>query len=453
MRRSHFALLMLLAGAAACGGRARGIDSDPRSVSIARPLEVYHDLGMLVGPGDFPAVARFTTLAGPADSTFVLLTMSMPNSAIRFLRDESAFYAEYRVNATLLRDTITARQIDRRETVRVASFAETNRIEESIIFQDAMTLLPGRYIVRLQVADQNSSRGFRGLDTIDVPAYPRDRRITQPLVLYGAASRDSVAERPAMIVNPRNTVPYGGGGPRIYLEQYGAAAPEPVELRVVDESGTLVWQTTAAMTDGNSTLRHATISVPDGVLPIGRLWLEAAAADGQPLREPLMVAISDEWMVANFDEVLRFLRHIAFNSELDSLRRTTGAERNAVWERFWARRDPLPATPANEFREQFFERVKHANDEFSETGRLGWETDRGEVYIILGPPDYTFQNVLNREHVVQVNVVEWLYETLPGGRLVLQFFDRSGFGRYELTEASKAAFNTMAARIKGRPGS
>lgn len=53
---------------------------------------------------------------------------------------------------------------------------------------------------------------------------------------------------------------------------------------------------------------------------------------------------------------------------------------------FWARRDPSPATPANEFRAMFDERVRYADDKFSMGRRKGSMTDRGKLVILFGSP-------------------------------------------------------------------
>ena len=176
--------------------------------------------------------------------------------------------------------------------------------------------------------------------------------------------------------------------------------------------------------------------------------MEASVEGGKALRTPFLISISDQWMVANFGEVLRFLEYIANPVEVDSLRRAQGSHRREAWDRFWAKRDPLPATPINEFREQFFERIRVATEQFSETGRPGWDTDRGEVYIVFGAPDQTLERAVGRDASARPNLVEWLYESVPGGRLVLQFIDRGGFGHYELTPGSEAAFRTVAVRMR-----
>ena len=55
---------------------------------------------------------------------------------------------------------------------------------------------------------------------------------------------------------------------------------------------------------------------------------------------------------------------------------------------FWARRDPTQATPGNELRREFARRVQFANARFSTESQHGSETDRGMVFILLGPPNY-----------------------------------------------------------------
>jgi len=56
---------------------------------------------------------------------------------------------------------------------------------------------------------------------------------------------------------------------------------------------------------------------------------------------------------------------------------------------FWSKRDSDPDTDANEFKEEFFARIEYANQHFKGEGPPGWKTDRGRIYIYLGPPDRT----------------------------------------------------------------
>jgi GWxTD domain-containing protein len=60
---------------------------------------------------------------------------------------------------------------------------------------------------------------------------------------------------------------------------------------------------------------------------------------------------------------------------------------DAFLENFWAKLDPYPDTPENEFKEMYLQRYEYANEHFRYGPILGSRTDRGRIYIIFGPPD------------------------------------------------------------------
>jgi GWxTD domain-containing protein len=55
---------------------------------------------------------------------------------------------------------------------------------------------------------------------------------------------------------------------------------------------------------------------------------------------------------------------------------------------FWARRDPDPSTPLNEFEIEHYKRYEYVQDTYGQFkgGKAGWKTDRGRVYMIYGEP-------------------------------------------------------------------
>ena len=53
---------------------------------------------------------------------------------------------------------------------------------------------------------------------------------------------------------------------------------------------------------------------------------------------------------------------------------------------FWARRDPTPASPRNEYREEFERRVAAADKNFPADKKRGALTDRGKMLILFGQP-------------------------------------------------------------------
>lgn len=74
----------------------------------------------------------------------------------------------------------------------------------------------------------------------------------------------------------------------------------------------------------------------------------------------------------------------------DEIRRwnTVADEEGRRWfqHEFWSRRNPTPGTLENEARREFARRVQFANSRFSTEALRGSMSDRGMVFILLGPP-------------------------------------------------------------------
>jgi len=120
------------------------------------------------------------------------------------------------------------------------------------------------------------------------------------------------------------------------------------------------------------------------------------------------------------------------------LKLQTDRERDIFVEAFWKHRDPLPATPKNEFEEEHYRRLNYANTTFGRSTPLpGWKTDRGRIHILLGAPG----NIESYSNVNGVYPVEiWFYVGdpnlgLPTGFNII-FFKRNGTGDYVLYSPS-----------------
>jgi GWxTD domain-containing protein len=70
-----------------------------------------------------------------------------------------------------------------------------------------------------------------------------------------------------------------------------------------------------------------------------------------------------------------------------------GARRNFV-DNFWKQRDTTPETEENEFRREFMRRVSFADETFRTPKSRGSLTDRGRVFVLLGPPRLVRQKPL-----------------------------------------------------------
>jgi len=101
---------------------------------------------------------------------------------------------------------------------------------------------------------------------------------------------------------------------------------------------------------------------------------------------------------------------------------------------FWDKRDPDPQTEENEFQEEFDQRIEYVNKRFRE-GIPGWKTDRGRIYIYLGPPD----KIDMRPYINDPNVKGLIWWGYYRYGLGIEFIDRTGDGRYSLSRQSGRA--------------
>ena len=114
---------------------------------------------------------------------------------------------------------------------------------------------------------------------------------------------------------------------------------------------------------------------------------------------------------------------------------------------FWAKRDPDPDMEENEFKEEFFRRIDYANRRFRE-GIPGWKTDRGRIYIYLGPPDKVDQ----RRFVYYPDVSGLIWWGYYDYRLGIEFVDRVGDGSYTLNRHQSAYGNLLQVIEKAKYG-
>ena len=86
----------------------------------------------------------------------------------------------------------------------------------------------------------------------------------------------------------------------------------------------------------------------------------------------------------------------------------TDQARDLFIESFWAIRNPDPNSPSNTFREEHYRRLEYANTHFGSIAAAdGWSTDRGMVYITLGPPQQK-RSYLNERELKPIET--WFYQ-------------------------------------------
>ena len=443
--RRIVACLLLLAPLA-CGSWKRvGVvepDTPPeRLPELFDPTRIYGNMGLLADAGPLGVIGTARILAGPTpDSLLVAVGLSMRNRGITFHREGDQFVGEYRVEATFRQGARVVVRAEKDERVRVASFRETQRNDESLIFQHYVAIPPGDYQMSIMVRDRNGTNMARFETPISVPAL-QTRAVSLPIAVYQGTPRTALTERPTLVMNPRMSVAYGADTLRFYVETYNITSGSRLVLSAIDGAGRTAWQDTLRV-DADSGVRGYVVSLPPQQLSIGRYELRLSQGSTVMATTPFLVSFSDAYAAGNLQDIVSLLRWFAPADTLRALLNAAPEDRAAAWRRFWRNTDPNPATPENEAIDDYLRRVQIANERFRDEGVPGWMTERGEVLIALGEPN----DVLDRRPDVQGRNrwIQWSYYEL---RLVLSFFDDSGFGRYRMDPRSRNEFMRVSNRL------
>ena len=109
-------------------------------------------------------------------------------------------------------------------------------------------------------------------------------------------------------------------------------------------------------------------------------------------------------------------------------------ERDIFIKAFWRVRDPNPATPQNEFKQELIKRFNYANKYLGiDSPKPGWKTDRGRIYILLGKP-VSIERYYMSQVLVPIEVWYYYGQGKPGlpPHFAIIFFKRNGMGEFKL---------------------
>jgi GWxTD domain-containing protein len=135
-----------------------------------------------------------------------------------------------------------------------------------------------------------------------------------------------------------------------------------------------------------------------------------------------------KWLNEDVAYIISSAERVAF------LELQTDAERIQFIDQFWLRRDPTPGTPQNEMRDEHYRRIAYTNDHFTTlTGKAGWKTDRGRIYIEFGPPDELETHPAGDQPFA---FEKWRYRYIQniGNDVTMEFQDRNNDGDFRMTE-------------------
>ncbi|MFN2635502.1 MAG: GWxTD domain-containing protein [Gemmatimonadaceae bacterium] len=452
--RSLILLVLSTIFVAGCaGGNPRiGAEPDPRVIPAegaapVDPSEIYRQIGLIAAPNPLAFVEKISSFASPSvDTTLVLASISIPNRALTFAREGDRYRAPYEVKLALNRGDAEAASIDAMEIVRVGSFREINRSDESVIFQHYFHVPPGPYTLRTSIRDVGGARTTTQESNISVPALGTGR-LSTPVLVYEASGRSRLDSTPRLLASPRSSAVFGRDSTvAIYVEAYGAGTRVPVDYVVRNDKGVQVWRDSTSLARTGS-LFSGIVSVPISAVGVGVANVFFSRRDVRDsIGAPMFVSFGEDIPLMSFEDMLAYLRFFASPSRLNALRSAPPERRATIWAQFLRATDPIPETTINEDMQSYFTRIQQANSQFRMDRNPGWLSDRGMVFVALGEPDQVFERTVNQSFsITQMSstsrVQIWQYRNLNSQ---LIFYEDGS--RWKLTRPSETEFLSLSAR-------
>jgi GWxTD domain-containing protein len=379
----------------------------------------------------------------------------VPFQNLEFSPTPEGFTAQYRMSAQVVQlaedgldgNVVLSPIYDR--TVRVPDHASTQSEAFVDLTTRTVSLVPGRYRMEFALEDLSTGDTFVREVEAEVKDFASEF-VLSDLLLLNDFDRDSGSVYP----NVSNRLPVNMVSLPVLVELYGrvgSAFTLQTQVRRVSTSAAVPLTTEDAMriarddtspsevvydedldvrleADRNQHVVH----VPVEDLGVGQYLVQfrLVGESGEIVSESERVFCIDWAGLGEFlddlDEAISQLEYIAKPREIRHMRSSgSNSEKLARFQDFWKRRDPTPGTRRNERMEEYYYRIDHANRRY---GSLtdGWKTDRGQVVVLFGEPDYVERHPFN----FNVEPYEvWFYYRI-GRRYI--FVDRSGLGDYEI---------------------
>ena len=408
--------------------------------------QVYQSMGLITAGGQMPFVGSLSFLASPStDTTLVLLAASLPAAALNFQRLNDQYSSTYTVRIELRRGLTVVQSWDARETVRVPTFKETQRTDESVIWQQYLRIPPGEYNMLIGFKDANSVRGSAQEVAIIVPSMNAGM-LSTPTPVYESFDRHRLDSLPRILARPRSSVSFTTDTTiPVYVESGGLRGPSAVSASLVAEGNTVVWRDTATFDPKAGNVASKTFNIPVRSMGIGVVTLKMTrVGTADTSSSKLFVSLGEDLPIASFDEMLRLLRYFALSEQLRPLREAGAPQRPQAWADFLKVTDPIPSTAENEGLRDYFGRIRTANVRFRDDALIGWTSDRGIAYVGLGEPDQIFETPGIDATTGRQRQQIWEYN--GEYRLRLVFLDNGGLGRFRLPSSGMSALETAIRR-------
>lgn len=359
------------------------------------------------------------------------LFIQVPFKEIQFIKSSKGFQGGYSVTVSIYQDDKETLVFEKVWTEKILSPSYNNTISResfNLSFR-SINLVPGEYFIKTILADRESHQEYLSERMFKVKNYKVKPAISD--ILFSANKKNN-NDKSKIIPNISRNISNSKDGLNFFFEVYtDSSIVSDIEFHIADKNGKIIYSKSRKQTF-NETKTQIYYSINDTTLNFGTYLLSVILKDNDGNQIAIVTKpFFSRWVglpasVEDIDEAIAQVLYIASPSDIEYMEAgETETEKIKRFLQFWKSKDPSPGNEENQVFEEYFSRVSFANDNFSSYIK-GWRSDRGMVFIILGPPN----NIDRHPFEYDSKPYEvWQYYDLNKSFV---FIDRTGFGDYRL---------------------
>ena len=361
-----------------------------------------------------------------------------PYETLHFTRDNDHFHSSYDITISIL-DSANKPVTEKfwTEKIETRDYDETVSPQAAKLSLKSFTLSPGRYLLTIQVTDNDTKKTTPGKRKVAVRDFSGSSFSMSDLMLVNRIS----AEQGKKVIYPNITgnVADLTSGFYVFCEIYDHLGADSAQVRTVvrNAKGEALRSDTSIQPVG-AEKKPIFVKVDNTKMIAGEYMLSAEAI---PLGSKIGSRSGEytasasrpfvlHWRgipvtITDLDLAIDEMQYITDKDLIDEMKKAPPDKKRQMFLDFWKKKDPTPNTERNELMEEYYGRVEYANKHFTHYVD-GWKTDMGMVYIIFGPPS----NIERHPFDIDSKPYEvWTYYDL---NRQFVFVDASGFGDYRL---------------------
>jgi len=326
------------------------------------------------------------------DTVKISLYAKIANDLLQFVLKDSLYSAQYELTVVVqnTQGKSVAGKI-KNGNISTKTFATTNARDQFTREKLEFYLPPGEYHLVLELLDKETKQPLRKEEKIVLPDYFSKSFTTTDLLFFHRQKKDTTTQDEIVpVFPPVRSLSDDSLRAKCFICSDGSHRRLHLKQTLLNNGTQSVWEDSSSI-DLNSQIQPVYLNL-NQELPFGQYTLSIKITDGKSemtLRSPFYIRWEKHsTFLPNLEQAVEVLYYIMNRDQWNELKKLPNDEKEKGLEKFWKERDPDPRTEENELEEEYYRRVKIANQNYSlwQEGVDGWRTDRGRIYVIYGPP-------------------------------------------------------------------